>query len=84
MIPARNALHQPRTDEIDQRQGREEPANAIKRMRQVHRAESRLHERRTDCELHRYRAEIHEQALTMQPPLRQYHRHHRQHRDNVE
>lgn len=71
MMPSCNALHQPRADEIDQRQGREEPADAIERMRQVRRTESRLHKRRTDCELDRYRAEIHEQTLTMQPSLRQ-------------
>lgn len=84
MMPSCNALHQPRTDKIDQSQGREEPADAIECMRQVRRTESRLHERRTDRELHHYRANIHEQALTMQPPLRQYHRHHRQHCDDVE
>lgn len=71
MMPSCNALHQPRADEIDQRQGREKPADAIKRMRQMSRAEGRLHKRRTDCKLDRYRAEIHEQALTMQPSLRQ-------------
>lgn len=70
MMPSCNALHQPRTDKIDQSQGREEPADAIECMRQVRRTESRLHKRRTDCELDRYRAEIHQQALTMQPSLR--------------
>ena len=63
MMPSCNALHQPRADEIDERQGREKPADAIERMRQMCRAEGRLHKRRTDCKLDRYRAEIHEQAL---------------------